>query len=265
MSANAGGPIAPDGGASRGPQGTPAVPPRPQRPPRRPSPLRDRGQWVLVWFTVIGGVITAAVLAGGTWFADKVSGPAELAVHGEAPYSCLKYIDKSPKGFEPPDSETDLIGRPVTAGADDPGTLLITLQGKNSKAIVVTDVEVKVLSSEPAPKSGFLLGGGCGNPMKPRLFNVKFSGSSATTEPAPDDEGKKVNFPLQVSDSDPEYIALRLFPGGRDVRFIVEVKWVSEGEPGGKVLDNNGAGYRIMDASRLPQYVVSRDGMVRVH
>ncbi|MFG2407757.1 hypothetical protein ACGFR8_26165 [Streptomyces brevispora] len=138
------------------------------------------------------------------------------------------------------------------------------MQGRNAQAIVVTGVEVKVLSSKPLPKSGFLVADGCGALMNPRTFAVKFSGSSASTEPVPDVQGKKVDFPLQVSDSDPEFIDLQLLPGNHDIRYTVEVKWLSDGEPGGKLLDNDGAGYRIMGRGELPKYGLFEGNLVHM-
>ncbi|MGW6207494.1 hypothetical protein ACWF9B_28150 [Streptomyces sp. NPDC055089] len=152
----------------------------------------------------------------------------------------------------------------MTVSEEDPGDFLITLQGRNAQAVVVTGVEVKVLSSKPLPESGFLIADGCGDPMDPRTFAVKFSGSSASTEPVPDRKGEEVDFPLQVSDSDPEFIKLQLFPGNHDIRYTVEVKWLSDGEPGGKLLDNDGAGYGIMGRGELPKYGFFKEGLVRV-
>ncbi|MDG4857366.1 hypothetical protein P8605_04205 [Streptomyces sp. T-3] len=152
----------------------------------------------------------------------------------------------------------------MTDEAEDPATFLVTLQGKSSQAIVVTGVEVKILSSKPLPKSGFLIADGCGDPMNPRTFSVNFSGSAASIDPVTDKEGERVDFPLQVSDSDPELIKLQLFPGDREVTFTVEVKWLSDGEPGGNLLDNDGAGYQVMGGGELPEYRFSKGGLVRV-
>ncbi|MFG2173754.1 hypothetical protein ACGFMO_20690 [Streptomyces niveus] len=68
------------------------------------------------------------------------------------------------------------------------------------------------------------------------------------------DSGELVDFPLKVSDSDPEELVLLLAPGERDIRFSVAVKWVADGESGSTVLDNDGRGYRVMGKPDLPTY-----------
>ncbi|MEU5825873.1 hypothetical protein [Streptomyces sp. NPDC047803] len=151
----------------------------------------------------------------------------------------------------------------MTVSEEEPADFRITLQGRNAQAVVVTGVEVKVLSSKPLPKSGFIVADGCGGLIDPRAFTVKFSSSSAKTEPVPDMQGKKVDFPLQVSESDPEFIDLVLLPGNHDIRYTVEVKWLSDGEPGGKLLDNDGAGYRIMGRGELPNYGLFNGDLAR--
>ncbi|MBT2419033.1 hypothetical protein J7F01_37225 [Streptomyces sp. ISL-22] len=62
------------------------------------------------------------------------------------------------------------------------------------------------------------------------------------------------DFPYKVSDSDPAQVVLLLHPGQRDVRFTVEVEWVSDGEHGSETLDNHGQGYRVMGQGDLPRY-----------
>lgn len=59
---------------------------------------------------------------------------------------------------------------------------------------------------------------------------------------------------MQVSGSDPEQIGVQLMPGDRDIRFTVEVDWISDGEPGSEVLDSGGDGFRVMGDGALPTY-----------
>lgn len=154
--------------------------------------------------------------------------------------------------------ETDVVRRqgvPVHDGKGEPALISLTLQAKTSQAVVVTGLRMKILSTEPLPESGLMVRpDGCGGPMAPRQFQVGLAKSPVSVDPVAPDGGELVDFPLKVSDSDPEELELLLDPGNRDIRFTVAVEWVADGEDGSTVLDNDGKGYRVLGKPDLPTY-----------
>jgi len=154
---------------------------------------------------------------------------------------------------------------PVAVKDDSPPELPLTLQTKTSQAIVVTGLTVRVLSRRSLPDSGLVIDSYFnGAPQVPtHVFEVDLTRSVQTLASQSQDdkedfpyvvEDEVTDFPYKVSDSDPAQLVLLLDPGQRDVRFIVEVEWVSDGERGSEVLDNHGQGYRVMGQGDLPRY-----------
>ncbi|RII06971.1 hypothetical protein DSC45_34655 [Streptomyces sp. YIM 130001] len=91
--------------------------------------------------------------------------------------------------------------------------------------------------------------------MTPRVFTVDLTKSPAQARPEKSPGKKSADFPLKVSDSDPEQVSLLLEPGDREIRFAVEVMWIAGGESGVEVLDNNGLGFRVMGDGNIPTTV----------
>jgi hypothetical protein len=154
-------------------------------------------------------------------------------------------------------------GIPITTKPYEPAELPITLQAKTDEAIVVTGVEVNVLSSKPLPtKGGVANPDGCGGVMNARAFDVRLTQTPvpvvATVESGSGSKAK--DFPFTVSASDPEQLSLRLNPGNRDIQFSVKVEWVADGQYGSVTLDGDddrdptthGHGYRVMGRGNLP-------------
>ncbi|WP_307659523.1 hypothetical protein [Streptomyces sp. V1I1] len=136
-----------------------------------------------------------------------------------------------------------------------PPELVLTLQTPTPKAVVVTGVKVKVLKRTAVPTSGVIVGErACGGSMMTRPFEVGLSKSPVKVLPTAGDDGTTVDFPLKLSESDPEQLGLRLDPGDWHVRFTVEVEWVADGERGSKVLDNKGRGFEVSGTGDLPTY-----------
>ncbi|MFI1809667.1 hypothetical protein ACH414_04900 [Streptomyces sp. NPDC020422] len=235
----------------------PSRPPSVPAPPREPSPLRNRATWVtVVVLPMVGALVLWLAQGGLSWVAAKISGPPGLTVYDGGLGGCVpRYVDASLDELKrnPDAAET---GVPVHGGRFDPVELPLTLQAKTSQAIVVTGIRIKILSIEPLPRTGVVVEpDGCGEIMEPRPFDVALTEKPApVAQPVADENGKQADFPIKVSDSDPEQLSLRLDPRGKDVRFTVEVEWVADGEYGSKVLDNRRLGYRVMDMGRLPSH-----------
>jgi hypothetical protein len=136
-----------------------------------------------------------------------------------------------------------------------PPEMELTLQAPTSQAVVITGVKVDVLERTAVPGSGTVVEDpACGGTLTARPFDVDLTRSPAKVRAAASGDGTVVDFPLKVSAGDPEQIGLNLDPGDWRVRFTVEVGWIAEGEPGSKVLDNNGRGYQVMGMGGLPSY-----------
>jgi hypothetical protein len=216
--------------------------------------LRDRGNWAAyVALPVIAGVVLAVTTGVGTQVWQWFTGPPKLSVSKPMLGSCPQYFEGSLSELKSRKPRLPLSGGVVvTARGDDPANMIVTLQAGSSQAIVVTGLKVHVLSSRSMPASGTVVHGECGGGMTPRRFDVEFARNSASVTPVKPETGPTVGFPLKISDSDPEQLELRLLPGERDVRFAVEIEWISAGQSSRTVLDNDGAGFRVMGEGDLP-------------
>ncbi|WNO62405.1 hypothetical protein RPQ02_40225 [Streptomyces sp. AM2-3-1] len=154
------------------------------------------------------------------------------------------------------DSSSDKLqqGVAVTSTQDDPADLTLTLQAKSPQAIVVTGVTVRRLSAAPVPNTGSVVNMECGGLMSPRVFDVDLMAKEISLHPVSRGDSKAVDFPLKVSDSDPEQLSLQLLPGDRDVRFSVEVNWISEGEAHSETVADGVPVLRVTGPGRLPTY-----------
>ncbi|MEV6175358.1 hypothetical protein AB0L99_45155 [Streptomyces sp. NPDC051954] len=187
---------------------------------------------------------------------EKVTGPPGVTVYAESLDACVPmYFDASLEDVRGNPDAALQRGVPVHDGEHLPVELPLTLQAKTSQAVVITGVKVKVLSNTALPASGVIVNpDGCGGGMTPRVFDVDLTATPVPVQPVASGDGETVDFPLKVSDSDPEQLSLQLDPGDHDVRFTVQVEWVADGEYGSEVLDNNGLGYRVMGNGDIPAY-----------
>ncbi|GAA0927490.1 MULTISPECIES: hypothetical protein [Streptomyces violaceusniger group] len=204
------------------------------------------------------GLLAGLVIQDGWgWVRDKVAGPAEVKPYTGGPEGCIPiYSDQSLADVKKDPDGALKGGVAISNSRRDPAELPITLQSAANQAIVVTGVKIQVLSNKKLPRRGLIIDpDGCGGLLFPRTFAVDLTRAPITATPVPPDTGKNpVDFPFKVSANDPEQLTLRLDPGNRDIRFTVEVNWVTDGEPGKKILDNGGNGYRVMGRSNLPSY-----------
>jgi hypothetical protein len=253
----------------RGAQGSTVAPPvlstpdQAPSPPRPPSPLRNRTNWVTyVTLPLVGALALWIIQGGWGWVWDQVTGPPGVTVYTPGVSSFSSYtdlpVDAVKKNYESAAKE----GVPVATKDNYPPELPLTLQTKTSQAIVVTGVKIRVLSRRSLPNSGLVIDAQLnGGPQVPtHIFDVDFTRSVQTlaSQNGKDRdlpyEVEDRDFPYKVSGSDPAQVVLLLHPGQRDVRFTVEVEWVSDGEHGSETLDNHGQGYRVMGQGDLPRY-----------
>lgn len=241
----------------------PTVPPRVPPQPQPPSPLRSRTNLAtLVVLPAMCALAIWIVQGGWTWLWSEIRGPSGVTVHSSGVGGCIpRYLDASldeAREIEKETPESNLVfdeGVAVSEGKGEAADISLTLQAKTSQAVVVTGLRIKILSNKPLPDSGILVNPeGCGGGMDPRKFTVGLTKSPVPIVPVASESGELVDFPLKVSDSDPEELELLLAPSNRDVRFTVAVEWVADGEGGSTVLDNDGRGYRVMGKPDLPTY-----------
>ncbi|MFE0173313.1 hypothetical protein ACFWZ2_13420 [Streptomyces sp. NPDC059002] len=184
-----------------------------------------------------------------------------MTVHARIGDGCGPwYVDASPGELRKNPARAGGLDTPVDDGGNFPPGLYLTIQAKTSQAVVITGVEVTALSRAALPKSGVVIveDNPCGGAMETRDFDVDLAATPASVRPRESADGTTVDFPLKVSDNDPEQLGLLLSPGGRDVRFTVRVNWVAEGRSDSKLLDNGGPGYHVLTRPDLPTYPLSR-------
>ncbi|WP_330260905.1 hypothetical protein OG586_35185 [Streptomyces murinus] len=179
----------------------------------------------------------------------------------------MKIASPGPDGCVPKYSESNLselranpsyigTGVPVLTNGPEYVEMPITLQAATDQAIVVTGMSVNVTSSEAVPTRGSIIKTtGCGGGVDERLYEVTPPAVASSVQPRIEGTGANgVGFPYKVTSGDPEQLTVRLNPVDRDIWFTVTVTWVSGGEIHTSNLDNNGRGYRVMGAGKLPQY-----------
>ena len=203
-------------------------------------------------FPVLVALVVWAIQGGWSWMAGKASPPPQLAVHADEASVCRGAYTNWPKKKVLKSTEQALSqGIPIIDSGMD---MTVTLQAETSHAIVVDDIRVKVLENRPLPSSGVAAnGGGCGGNMEQDFFDIRLNDVSPSVNPATNYSGERFDFPFKVSASDPESIALRLYPGKRDITFSLTVHWISEGEDQETVVKHDTNRFRVLGySSRLP-------------
>jgi hypothetical protein len=141
-------------------------------------------------------------------------------------------------------------------GGEDGSTLVeVIVQGRTSKAVVLTDLRVRVVKRRPPPKgTRVLLTAGAGLPT--RYFNVNLDDRPPTWqyEHGEDDTVKPVKFPYRVSGAQPEVFLLGAYTRDCDCQWSAELFWVADGKPDSLVLDNNGEPFRTISSKRSEPY-----------
>ncbi|MFE9383332.1 hypothetical protein ACFYMO_08795 [Streptomyces sp. NPDC007025] len=201
--------------------------------------------------TVVTGVWSDAA----AWVKEQVSGPPELKVHADDFMGCNDRYRSASLAELKNRAKTAAQEGVIIPSAANPPSVSATVQAKTSKAIVVTDAKVTVLSRRPLPTEGAVVKvTGCGGGLYPRPFEMDLTGSG-TVEPDKSGRGRAEDFPFTVSSDDPEQFTFNVKHVRGDVRFAIVLTWVSDGESGTTRLDDGGNGYRTMSRpDDLPQY-----------
>ncbi|MEV6742622.1 hypothetical protein AB0N14_39515 [Streptomyces sp. NPDC051104] len=139
----------------------------------------------------------------------------------------------------------------------------VTVQGRTQQSVILTGMHINVTARHPKPATGIVVQTGqCGGGVTQRHFDVNLSATppTFTAKPAVDDYTGKVtspavNFPYKISLTDPEVFELDVTKEcAGDCTFTVVLDWVADGKNGSSILDNQGRGFRSIDAASLPRY-----------
>lgn len=152
--------------------------------------------------------------------------PPGVTVHTEGIVGCAGYTDATLDEVRQNSDRADRTWIHVYDGAGYPPELVLTLQTPTPKAVVVTGVKVRVLERTAVPGSGVIVSEyGCGGSMMTRPFDVDLSRTPVKVRPRTADDGTTVDFPLKISDSDPEQLGLNLDPTRVTRAYVSRSRW----------------------------------------
>ncbi|MEV2256947.1 hypothetical protein AB0I94_41530 [Streptomyces sp. NPDC050147] len=176
---------------------------------RRWAALWDRNNWAtLVVLPLAGAFALWAIQSVSGWLAAQANPPG-LTAYALNPRPCV------------------------------PAVLPITLETKTDKAVLVTGIDVTVVSSKAPPHSKKKKKPptyGC-NTVHDPAFDVNLAQHPVPViprgkKPTPD----RTDFPFTISPDQPKQLTLNVDPAKRDVLFKVKVEWVAGGEYGSVTL-----------------------------
>ncbi|MEU2251010.1 helix-turn-helix transcriptional regulator [Streptomyces sp. NPDC019224] len=187
----------------------------------------------------------------------------------EEPCGQYYLLGQDPATVPPPPPPTGTRGWARALGGVDGGSmkLELTVQGTSSQAVVLTGLQVKVLSQRaPVQQPAFSMGDGCGSGIEPQSFDVDLDDSRPTLTPVAGKQGDEVvpakNFPFRVSSSDVEVFDLDAHVEGHDVSWYLELEWSSGGRKGTLRVDDGGKPFRTSSIAGRPEYYYRYDTSV---
>jgi len=121
----------------------------------------------------------------------------------------------------------------------------VTVEGDNGKAVILTGLDIQVLTREELSDDVMAVGTGCGEGIEKRYYSVDLD------EPAPhfklsetDENGrpvvKSVDFPYKVSANDPEVFVLAGNSLRHAIRWKAVLHWVADGKEGTSSISDGG-------------------------
>lgn len=178
------------------------------------SALWDRNNWAtLVVLPLAGAFALWALQSVSGWLAAQANPPG-LTAYASSPGPCV------------------------------PAVFPITLETKTDRTVLVTGIDVTVVSSKVPPRSKKEPSVDCGDTVHDPAFDVNLEQRPVPVVP----RGKKsvadrTDFPFTISPDQPKQLTLRVDPAKRDVHFKVKVEWVAGGEYGSATLDDADRSY----------------------
>ncbi|MET9505873.1 helix-turn-helix domain-containing protein [Streptomyces sp. NPDC006622] len=170
-------------------------------------------------------------------------------------------IDKPPAQVPPPPVEQDAGAWAEAQGAvHGRHTMVqISLQGRSSTAVVLKALHVRVVSrGNPAARTAYAMGQGCGSDLVPRRFTVNLDADRPVTSPNDGADREHtipaVHFPYRVSAEDPEVLLVDAATQTYDARWYLELDWSSQGRSGTIRIDDHGRPFHTTSIKGMPHY-----------
>lgn len=185
--------------------------------------------------------------------------------HWDVPCEHAFLIDRSPQNVPEPPAQQDAVGwaTPLGAVSANRQMAVLTVQGTGAETVVLKDLHVRVVSSEPALDwKQYVMGNGCGGQVDTGSFDVSLDLANPLVTPV---SGQR-DFPYSVSESDPEVFKVNAHTSGHDVSWYLELEWSSGARQGTVRVDDHGKPFRT-SASRDSSYYaypLGGDGWERV-
>ncbi|MCX5252969.1 helix-turn-helix domain-containing protein [Streptomyces canus] len=170
-------------------------------------------------------------------------------------------IDKPPAQVPPPPTAQDAANWAGTLGAIHGRQTMvqISVQGRNSTAVVLEDLRVRVVSrTTPAKGNSYAMDQGCGGALTPRYFSVDLDKDRPIAHSQSGNDGENVipavRMPYRVSSEDPEVLLVTAETEGCDCGWYLELDWSSQGRTGTVRVDDDGRPFRTTAIKGLPRY-----------
>ncbi|MFG2465976.1 helix-turn-helix domain-containing protein [Streptomyces canus] len=170
-------------------------------------------------------------------------------------------IDKPPAQVPPPPTAQDAANWAGTLGAIHGRQTMvqISVQGRNSTAVVLEDLRVRVVSrGTPAKGNSYAMDQGCGGALTPRYFSVDLDKDRPIAHSQSGNDGENVipavRMPYRVSSEDPEVLLVTAETEGCDCSWYLELDWSSQGRTGTVRVDDDGRPFRTSAIKGLPRY-----------
>ncbi|MGC5398393.1 helix-turn-helix domain-containing protein [Streptomyces sp. DT20] len=232
-------------------------------PSRKPSPSATTGS-----ATPSAGASKTASPPAGSEPKTATGRPPTVTISSynwEEPCGQYYLLDEPAANVPPPPVPQDTRGWARALGGVDGGQmrLELTVQGTSEQAVVLKDLNVRVLNrSAPLKRSAFSMGEGCGSGIEPQSFDVGLDNSRPTLTPVAGQQGdKKVpakDFPFRVSSNDVEVFDLDAHVEGHDVTWYLELEWSSGGQTGTLRIDDGGQPFRTSSIAGRPEFRYNR-------
>lgn len=171
----------------------------------------------------------------------------------EHPCSQHYLIDEQAAKVPPPPFQQDAPAWVDAVGAVSAGEQLVTLtvQGTGEETVVLDSLTVHVVGKDrPLAWNDYVMGVGCGGGVPTRPFTVALDGARPIVAAA---AGQR-DFPLKVSESDPEVLKITADASAYDVRWYLELAWSSGDRSGKLVVDDGGEPFRTSGNNGRPAY-----------
>ncbi|MDT7805030.1 MAG: hypothetical protein QOI78_8463 [Actinomycetota bacterium] len=141
----------------------------------------------------------------------------------------------------------------VNGAASPPGLVELTIQGRDSSAVTLTDVRVRVLARRE-PIHGTAIQRDCGDQGAIRWLDVDLDRDpvrpvakdefDAMPEDTPAWERKPIKFPYTVSVANPETFMIKAETVNCDCDWVADVYWSAQGKTGVLPITNSGKPFR---------------------